>query len=82
MHPLPFSARSSRTRRVEHLAVARVELKDRLRNAEDAQSLPGPLSTADSLLAKEILGMEEIAWDKSVCDALDYCFLLAGMVWK
>jgi hypothetical protein len=41
------------------LAVARIELKDRLRSAEDAQPLPGPPSTANSLLVKEILGMEE-----------------------
>jgi hypothetical protein len=56
-----------------------------LPSPEDALPLPGPLSTADSLLAKEILGMEEytILWEKSVCDALDYgFFLVTEMVWK
>jgi hypothetical protein len=68
---------------VEHLAVARIELKDCLRSAEDAQPLPGPLSTANSLPVKEILGMEEyIFCEKSVYDALDHGFLVAEKAWK
>ncbi|KAJ7883976.1 hypothetical protein B0H13DRAFT_1890195 [Mycena leptocephala] len=67
---------------VEHLAFARADLKDRLPSAENAPSLPGPLSTTDSVLAKEILGIEEyIPWEKSVCDALD-CLLEAEKAWK
>ncbi|KAJ7918983.1 NAD-P-binding protein [Mycena leptocephala] len=67
---------------VEHLAFARADLKDSLSSAENAPPLPGPLSTSDSVLAKEILGIEEyIPWEKSVCDALD-CLLEAEKAWK
>lgn len=59
-YPLPLPACVFEARRPQSniWPVARVELKDRLPSAEDAPPLPGPLPTANSLLAKEVLGME------------------------
>jgi hypothetical protein len=67
------------------LAVARVELMNGLPSPEDALPLPRPLSTADSLLAKEILGMEEytsLGKERLRCSRLWGFFLVAETVWK
>lgn len=67
---------------IEHISKTRPELKDRLPSIENPASLPGPLSTIDTSLAKKYLHMtDHISLQDTVIATLD-SLLRVEKTWK